>query len=214
MSQDKRRLLKILTAQPVVPVVAVESAEEGVSLAKSLAAGGIRSIEVTLRTPAALEAIRAIVAEVPDMVCGAGTILTTKQFEAAEKAGAEFIVSPGATVEILDAARGSDVPLLPGSATPSEMMAMLQEGYEVLKFFPAEQIGGAALLKSIAPVMPALKFCPTGGISPKNVRDYLDLPNVLCVGGSWLAPKDKVAAGDWSGITALAREAAALKPAA
>tara|TARA_R110002020_G_scaffold304868_1_gene520677 strand:+ start:639 stop:1283 length:645 start_codon:yes stop_codon:yes gene_type:complete len=211
MSQDTKRLLAILTAQPVVPVVAVGSAAEGVSLARALVAGGIGSIEVTLRTPSALEAIRAIKAEVPEMVCGAGTILTPKQFAEAERAGAEFIVSPGATVEILDAARGSDVPLLPGSATPSEMMAMLQEGYEVLKFFPAEQIGGAALLKSIAPVIPQIKFCPTGGVSMKNVNDYLSLPNVLCVGGSWLAPKDKVAAGDWAGITALAREAAALK---
>ncbi|NDW05463.1 bifunctional 4-hydroxy-2-oxoglutarate aldolase/2-dehydro-3-deoxy-phosphogluconate aldolase [Jiella pacifica] len=210
MSQDTKRLLAILTAQPVVPVVAVGSAAEGVSLARALVAGGIGSIEVTLRTPAALEAIRAIKAEVPEMVCGAGTILTPRQFAEAEKAGAEFIVSPGATVEILDAARGSDVPLLPGSATPSEMMAMLQEGYEILKFFPAEQIGGAALLKSIAPVIPQIKFCPTGGVSMKNVKDYLSLPNVLCVGGSWLAPKDKVAARDWAGITELAREAAGL----
>lgn len=213
MSQDSKRLLAILTAQPVVPVVAVANAAEGVALARALVAGGIGSIEVTMRTPAALEAIRAIVAEVPEMVCGAGTILTPKQFEQAEAAGAEFIVSPGATVEILDAARSSDVPLLPGSATPSEMMAMLQEGYEVLKFFPAEQVGGAAFLKSIAPVIPQLKFCPTGGISMKNVQDYLGLPNVLCVGGSWLAPKDKVAAGDWDAITALAHEAAGLKDA-
>ena len=214
MSQNSKLLIEILTAQPVVPVVAIESASEGVLLARALAAGGIRSIEVTMRTAAALDAIRAIVAEVPEMICGAGTILTPKQFVEAEKAGSKFIVSPGATVEILDAARDSDVPLLPGSATPSEMMAMLQEGYEVLKFFPAEQIGGAALLKSIAPVLPALKFCPTGGVSIKNVKDYLTLPNVLCVGGSWLAPKDKVAAGDWAGITELAREAAGLKRAA
>ncbi|MCQ0986593.1 bifunctional 4-hydroxy-2-oxoglutarate aldolase/2-dehydro-3-deoxy-phosphogluconate aldolase [Jiella marina] len=210
MAQDTKKLHQILTAQPVVPVVAVESAAAGVSLARALAAGGIRSIEVTLRTPAALEAIKAIRSEVPEAICGAGTILSPKQFEAAETAGAQFIVSPGATVEILDAARDSDIPLLPGSATPSEMMAMLQEGYEILKFFPAEQIGGAALLKSLAPVIPSLKFCPTGGISTKNVGDYLALPNVLCVGGSWLAPKDKVAAEDWAGIEALAREAAAL----
>ena len=154
----------------MVPVVAVGSAAEGVSLARALVAGGIGSIEVTLRTPAAIEAIRAIKAEVPEMVCGAGTILTPRQFADAERAGAEFIVSPGATVEILDAARDSDVPLLPGSATPSEMMAMLQEGYEILKFFPAEQIGGAALLKSLAPVIPQLKFCPTGGVSTHVVN--------------------------------------------
>ena len=211
MSQNVKRLVDLLTAQPVVPVVAVETAADGVSLARALVANGVNAIEVTLRTPAALDAIRAIVGEVPKAVCGAGTILNAKQFDQAAAAGAKFIVSPGATVEILDAARSSSVPLLPGSATPSEMMAMLEEGYEVLKFFPAEQIGGAGFLKSIAPVMPKLKFCPTGGISTKNVGDYLALPNVLCVGGSWLTPKDLVASGDWDAIGRLAAETAALR---
>ena len=211
MAQNSKRLLDILTAQPVVPVVAVASAAQGVELARALAAGGLKAIEVTLRTPAALDAIRAIAAEVPDCVVGAGTILEPKHYDQAEKAGAKFIVSPGATMEVLDAARSSQVPLLPGSATASEMMAMLEEGYEVLKFFPAEQIGGAGFLKSVAPVFPSLRFCPTGGVSMKNVTDYLALPNVVCVGGSWVAPKAELEAGDWAAITALAREAAALR---
>ncbi|MEX6508382.1 bifunctional 4-hydroxy-2-oxoglutarate aldolase/2-dehydro-3-deoxy-phosphogluconate aldolase [Jiella sp. M17.18] len=211
MAQNKTRLLEILKGQPVVPVVAVETAEEGVQLARALAAGGLRSIEVTLRTPAALEAIAAICDEVPEAICGAGTILTPKQFEAVERIGVQYVVSPGATMELLDAAKDSDVPFLPGAATPSEMMAMMQEGYEVLKFFPAEQVGGAKLLKSIAPVFPALRFCPTGGISMDNVGSYFALPNVVCVGGSWVAPKDMVASGDWAGITQLAKEASALQ---
>jgi len=211
MAQNSKRLLEMLSAQPVVPVVAVESAAEGVALARALAAGGLKAIEVTLRTPAALEAIMAIASEVPETLCGAGTVLTPRQFDRATKAGAQFIVSPGATMELLDAARSSEAPMLPGSATPSELMAMLEEGYEVLKFFPAEQIGGAAFLKSISPVFPSLRFCPTGGISMKNVRDYLALPNVVCVGGSWVAPKAAVEAKDWDAITALAREAVALR---
>jgi len=211
MAQKTKHLLHILTAQPVIPVVAVDSAAEGVKLARALAAGGLKAVEVTLRTPAALDAIRAISSEVPETACGAGTILEPKQFDRAANAGAKFIVSPGATVELLDAARSSDVPLLPGSATASELMAMLEEGYEVLKFFPAEQIGGAAFLRSIAPVFPALRFCPTGGVSMSNVRDYLSLPNVICVGGSWVAPKAAVAAGDWAEITRLAREAVTLR---
>ncbi|NDV85921.1 bifunctional 4-hydroxy-2-oxoglutarate aldolase/2-dehydro-3-deoxy-phosphogluconate aldolase [Aurantimonas aggregata] len=210
MAQNTKRLLEILTAQPVVPVVAVSTAAEGVDLARALVAGGIRSIEVTLRTPAALDAIRAISEAVPEAICGAGTVLTPKQLDQAEAAGAKFIVSPGATMELLDAARSSSVPMLPGSATASELMAMIEEGYEILKFFPAQQIGGAAFLRSIAPVFPSLRFCPTGGISIDNVRDYLSLPNVICVGGSWLAPKAAVAAGDWDTVTRLAREAAAL----
>ncbi|HEX2019724.1 MAG TPA: bifunctional 4-hydroxy-2-oxoglutarate aldolase/2-dehydro-3-deoxy-phosphogluconate aldolase [Aurantimonas sp.] len=210
MAQNTKRLLEILTVQPVVPVVAVATAAEGVALARALVAGGIRSIEVTLRTPAALDAIRAIAETVPEAICGAGTVLTPRQLDQAEAAGAKFLVSPGATMELLDAARSSKLPLLPGSATASEMMAMIEEGYEILKFFPAQQIGGAAFLRSVAPVFPSLRFCPTGGISTDNVRDYLALPNVVCVGGSWLAPKAAVAGGDWESVTRLAREAAAL----
>lgn len=211
MPQDKQALLRVLEAQPVMPVVAVSSVAEAVALSRALAAGGLKAIEITLRTPAALEAIKAVVAEVPEIVCGAGTILSPRQFDEAEAAGAKFIVSPGATMEVLDAAKGSPAPLLPGAATPSELMAMLEEGYEVLKFFPAEQLGGAAYLKALAPVFQAVTFCPTGGISMSNVRDYLSLPNVVCVGGSWVAPKDAIAAGRFEEVTRLAAEAAVLK---
>ncbi|WP_373289057.1 bifunctional 4-hydroxy-2-oxoglutarate aldolase/2-dehydro-3-deoxy-phosphogluconate aldolase [Aureimonas endophytica] len=210
MPQDKQTLLGILKAQPVMPVVAVNSAAEAVDLSRALASGGLKAIEITLRTPAALDAIRAVAADVPEIVCGAGTILTPKQFDEAEAAGAKFIVSPGATMEVLDAAKGSPAPLLPGAATPSELMAMIEEGYEVLKFFPAEQLGGVPYLKALAPVFQAISFCPTGGVSMANVRDYLALPNVVCVGGSWVAPKDVVTAGRFDEITRLAAEAAAL----
>ncbi|MDY8110418.1 2-dehydro-3-deoxy-phosphogluconate aldolase [Fulvimarina sp. 2208YS6-2-32] len=208
--QNIDRLLPILTGQPVIPVVAVDTADEGVNLARALAAGGLRAIEVTMRTPAALDAIAAIVADVPDAICGAGTILNPDHYKAAVKAGSKFIVSPGATVELLDTARDSEIPFLPGSATPSELLAMMQEGYEILKFFPAEQSGGLAYLKALAPVLQGLKFCPTGGVSPDNAKDYLALPNVICVGGSWVAPKALIKAGRWDEITALAANAAGM----
>ncbi len=211
MAQNGQALLEVLRAQPVMPVVAVQSASEAVNLSRALVAGGLRAIEITLRTPAALEAIRAVVAEVPEIRCGAGTVLTPKQFDEAESAGAAFVVSPGATMEVLDAAKGSPAPLLPGAATPSELMAMIEEGYEVLKFFPAEQLGGVAYLKALAPVFPSIAFCPTGGVSPGNVRDYLGLPNVVCVGGSWIAPQGAVAAGRFDEVTRLAADAAALR---
>lgn len=211
MTQKKEALEEILRLQPVMPVVAVGSAREGVELARALAAGGLPAIEVTLRTPAALDAIRAISAEVPEAVCGAGTILRPEHFEAAAEAGARFIVSPGTTHEVLDVAKTSDVPLLPGAATPSELMAMIEEGYEILKFFPAEQLGGVPYLKALAPVFPGIRFCPTGGVSTANVNEYLALPNVVCVGGSWVAPKDKVESGDFAAVTDLARAARALR---
>ncbi|WP_182085012.1 bifunctional 4-hydroxy-2-oxoglutarate aldolase/2-dehydro-3-deoxy-phosphogluconate aldolase [Aureimonas sp. ME7] len=210
MTQKTHALLEILTGQPVMPVVAVQSAAEGVELARALSAGGLPGIEVTLRTPAALDAIRAISAEVPEALCGAGTILTPRQFDEAVDAGARFIVSPGTTHEVLDVAKTADVPLLPGAATPSELMAMIEEGYEILKFFPAEQLGGIPYLKALAPVFQTVRFCPTGGVSPKNVSEYLALPNVICVGGSWVAPKEFLAERRFDEITALAREAASL----
>lgn len=210
MTQKVSILNEILTGQPVMPVVAVDSAAQAVSLARALAAGGLPGIEITLRTPAALDAIRAVTAEVPEALCGAGTILGPRQFEDAARAGARFIVSPGATVEVLDAAKDSDVPLLPGAATPSELMAMVEGGYELLKFFPAEQLGGVSYLKALAPVFRSVRFCPTGGVSPANVREYLALPNVVCVGGSWVAPADAVRAGDFAAVTRLARDAAGL----
>jgi len=211
MGEKTEKLLSILKLQPVVPVLIVEDAASAVPLARALVAGGLKAIEITMRTPAALDAVRAVAAEVEGAAVGAGTILNAAHFEAAVAAGSTFIVSPGTTQELLDAARHSDVPLLPGAATASEVMALREEGYKVLKFFPAEQAGGAAYLKSLSSPLAGTFFCPTGGISLKNARDYLSLPNVVCVGGSWVAPKELVAAGDWAGITRLAAEAAALK---
>ena len=198
MGEKTEKLLSILKLQPVVPVLIVEDAASAVPLARALVAGGLKAIEITMRTPAALDAVRAVAAEVEGAAVGAGTILNAAHF-------------PGTTQELLDAARHSDVPLLPGAATASEVMALREEGYKVLKFFPAEQAGGAAYLKSLSSPLAGTFFCPTGGISLKNARDYLSLPNVVCVGGSWVAPKELVAAGDWAGITRLAAEAAALK---
>ena len=179
-------------------------------LARALARGGLPVIEITMRTPDALEAIRRAASEVPEAVVGAGTILNAAQFEQAAEAGSKFIVSPGATREVFAAARDSAVPLLPGAITPSEMMAALEEGLDFLKFFPAEQAGGAAFLKSLASPFAGLRFCPTGGVTAKNAADYLSLPNVICVGGSWVAPDDAVKSGDWALIEKLARDAAAL----
>lgn len=211
MASKSQTLLSILRLQPVVPVLVIEDAATAVPLARALVAGGLKAIEITLRTPAALDAIRAVADEVEGAVAGAGTILDAGQFEDAEKAGARFIVSPGTTQELFDAARGSDVPLLPGAVTASEVMALREEGYSVLKFFPAEQAGGAAYLKALSSPLAGIQFCPTGGISTKNAMDYLSLPNVVCVGGSWVAPKEMVSAGDWSGITELAAAATRLK---
>ena len=211
MTDKTAKLLSTLKLQPVVPVLIVEDAKSAVPLARALVAGGLKAIEITLRTPAALEAIRAVADEVEGAVAGAGTILDAKQYEEAVKAGSQFIVSPGTTRDLLKAAADSDIPLLPGAATASEVMSLRAEGYTVLKFFPAEQAGGAAYLKSLSSPLAGISFCPTGGISLKNAMDYLSLPNVVCVGGSWVAPKDLVAAGDWDGITKLAAEAFRLR---
>ncbi|MGO8468966.1 2-dehydro-3-deoxy-phosphogluconate aldolase [Rhizobium leguminosarum] len=211
MGEKTEKLLSILKLQPVVPVLIVDDAKTAVPLARALVAGGLKAIEITMRTPAALEAVRAVAAEVEGAEVGAGTILNVAHWEAAVEAGSKFIVSPGTTQELLDAAADSDVPLLPGAATASEVMALREEGYQVLKFFPAEQAGGAAYLKALSSPLAGTLFCPTGGISLKNANDYLSLPNVICVGGSWVAPKELVAAGGWAGITKLAAEAAALK---
>ncbi|MGW9229481.1 2-dehydro-3-deoxy-phosphogluconate aldolase [Pseudorhizobium sp. NPDC055634] len=211
MTAKTENLLAILKAQPVVPVLIVDDAKSAVPLARALVAGGLKAIEITMRTPVALDAIRAVAAEVEGANVGAGTILNSRDWDAAVAAGSTFIVSPGVTRGILDAARGSDVPILPGAATASEVMTLREEGLEVMKFFPAEQAGGAAYLKALSSPLAGTLFCPTGGISLKNARDYLSLPNVVCVGGSWVAPKELVASGDWDGITRLASEAAALK---
>ena len=211
MTDKTAKLLSTLKLQPVVPVLIIDDAKSAVPLARALVAGGLKAIEITLRTPAALEAIRAVADEVEGAVAGAGTILDAKQYEEAVKAGSQFIVSPGTTRDLIKAAADSDVPLLPGAATASEVMSLRAEGYTVLKFFPAEQAGGAAYLKSLSSPLAGVSFCPTGGISLKNAMDYLSLPNVVCVGGSWVAPKDLVAAGDWAGITKLASEAFRLR---
>jgi len=168
------------------------------------------AVEITLHTAAALESIKRVAAEVPEAIVGAGTILNGRNFDEAVAAGSKFIVSPGLTPELVSAANGHDVPLLPGSVTSSEIMSALEAGYSHLKFFPAEQAGGAAYLKSCSTVFGQVKFCPTGGVSVKNANDYLSLPNVLCVGGSWVAPKDMITSGDWDGITALAKAAAGI----
>ena len=194
---------------PVIPVLVIEDAARARPLAEALVAGGLPVLEVTLRTEAALDAI-AEMARVEGGLVGAGTLLTPADVEAAQGAGARFGVSPGATPALLDAARAGDLPLLPGAATATEAMALLEKGYTVQKFFPAEASGGAKALAALASPLPRIRFCPTGGVTPGNAAEYLALPNVLCVGGSWVAPSDKVAAGDWAAITALAAEAARL----
>ena len=210
MAQNVDALVPIMTGQKVIPVIVLESADDAVPLAKALVAGGLPAIEITLRTDAALESIARVAAEVPDALVGAGTILNARNWEQAVNAGSKFIVSPGLTSELVAAAEGHDVPLLPGSVTSSEIMKAMEWGYTHLKFFPAEQAGGASYLKSCASVFGAVKFCPTGGISVNNARDYLGLGNVLCVGGSWVTPKDMVSNGNWDGIIELARAAAEL----
>ena len=210
MPQKIEALDALLAGQPVIPVVVVEDAATAVPLARALAAGGLPVIEITLRTADALEAIRAVADEVPEARVGAGTVLTARQFGEAVEAGSRFVVSPGTTAELLSTASGSEVPLLPGAVTPSEVMAAMEEGYRFLKFFPAGAAGGASYLKSLASPLSGVRFCPTGGISAEGARDYLALPNVPCVGGSWVVPGDAVSGGDWDRIAGLAREASAL----
>lgn len=200
---------KVCNLAPVVPVLVVDDAAHAMPLAQALVAGGLPALEVTLRTPAALDVIREM-AKVEGGVVGAGTLLTPADVEAAKEAGATFGVSPGATDLLLDACEANDLPLLPGIATSTEAMALLERGYTVQKFFPAEANGGAPALKAIGSPLPQIKFCPTGGVSLANANDYLSLSNTLCVGGSWVAPKALVEAEDWAAITALASEAAAL----
>jgi 2-dehydro-3-deoxyphosphogluconate aldolase/(4S)-4-hydroxy-2-oxoglutarate aldolase len=205
------RLESILRLAPVIPVVIIEDLKDAVPLARALVAGGLPVIEITLRTAAGLEAIRAISAEVPDAVVGAGTALTVAQFEKSVAAGAKFVVSPGATDMLLDAVSKAGVRLLPGIATASEAMKLIERGYEFAKFFPAAASGGAVFLSSIASPLPQLQFCPTGGITLASAPDYLKLPNVVCIGGSWMVGRAAIAAGDWAGITASAKAASALR---
>ncbi|MBT8456765.1 MAG: bifunctional 4-hydroxy-2-oxoglutarate aldolase/2-dehydro-3-deoxy-phosphogluconate aldolase [Alphaproteobacteria bacterium] len=204
-----RRSREIAELAPVIPVLVLEDARDARPLAEALVKGGLPVLEVTLRTEAALDVI-AEMAQVPGGVVGAGTLLTADDVAAAVKAGATFGVSPGATDYLLDACEAEELPLLPGSATATEAMALLERGYTMQKFFPAEAAGGAAALKAIGAPLPQISFCPTGGIDLAKAPSYLSLPNTVCVGGSWVAPKAMIAAGDWDGITALAAEAAAL----
>ncbi len=202
---------QILKVAPVVPVMVVERIEDAVPLAKALYAGGLKVLEITLRTPCALDAITAMVEALPaDAVIGAGTIITPKDLEAAIKAGSTFLVSPGTTPALIEAAKGNPIPLLAGVATPTEAMNLYVQGFTHQKFFPAEAAGGVPMLKSIGGPLPQITFCPTGGIDLAKAPSYLALPNVACVGGTWMAPKELMKAGRWDEIERLAREAASL----
>lgn len=196
---------------PVIPVLTVEGPADAVPLARTLVKGGLRALEVTLRTAGALEALAAMARDVPEAIVGAGTVLAPRQLDAAMAAGARFIVSPGATDALADAVNKAGVPYMPGVQTVSEAMAMADKGFRLLKFFPAGAAGGVEWLKSVASPLAGLRFCPTGGIAASSAASYLQLSNVACVGGSWVAPKAAIEAGDWAGIERLAAAAVALK---
>jgi len=201
----------VLDLAPVVPVVVVEELADAVPLARALVAGGLPAIEITLRTPVALDAIRAVADAVPDAVVGAGTLISPAQVSDVVAAGARFLVSPGWTDVLLESMRASGVPFLPGVSTASEVIALLERGVREMKFFPAEAAGGTAYLKSLSGPLPQARFCPTGGIGPANAPEYLALPNVGCVGGSWMLPADAIAARDWDRVETLARQASTLR---
>ena len=211
MSAAELPLRALLRRAPVIPVYTPADAAEAVQVARALQRGGLPVVEVTLRTPAALDAIRAIAAEVPDMVVAAGTVLDAAQLAAARQAGARFAVSPGATPRLLAAARDDGLALLPGVATASELMAALEAGLDTFKFFPAVPAGGVAMLQALGGPFPQARFCPTGGITPASAPDFLAQPNVLCIGGSWLTPRGLLAQNDWPAIEHLARATAALR---
>jgi 2-dehydro-3-deoxyphosphogluconate aldolase / (4S)-4-hydroxy-2-oxoglutarate aldolase len=202
---------ELLDLCPVVPVVVLRDADDAVPVARALVAGGLPVIEVTMRTPAALEAVKRIAAEVPDAVVGAGTVVTPAQAAEAAGAGARFLVSPGCTGRLREAMTGTGLPFLAGVSSASEAMALLEHGVTAMKFFPAKAAGGPAYLKALAGPLPQVRFCPTGGITPEDAGEYLALPNVGCVGGTWLTPDDAVRAGNWGRIETLARKAAALR---
>ena len=204
------KIRDVLALAPVIPVLTVEKVAHAAPLAKALCAGGLKVLEITLRTDAALDVIAAMRMAVPDAVVGAGTLVRPQDFRRADAAGAQFAVTPGLTPELADAARNVGFPLLPGIATPSEILQALHFGYDTLKFFPAQQAGGIPMLLAFAGPFANVAFCPTGGISRLSAPAFLELPNVLCVGGSWVAPQALVEKGDWAGIEALARDAAGL----
>ncbi len=203
--------LQVMQDAPVIPVLVFNEVNEAVPVARALVAGGIRMLEVTLRTPVALECMKRIAAEVSGAVVGAGTVRTPTDMKAAKAAGARFAVSPGFTPELGQASKDEGLALLPGVATGSELMLAMQSGFTAMKFFPAIQAGGVPMLKAFAGPFFDIVFCPTGGINAANAQEFLSLPNVACVGGSWLVPPEAVTKQDWSAITNLARQAAALK---
>ncbi|MGN8535975.1 bifunctional 4-hydroxy-2-oxoglutarate aldolase/2-dehydro-3-deoxy-phosphogluconate aldolase [Helicobacter pylori] len=207
--QDK--IIEILQISPIVPVVVIEDIKDAVPLAQSLIEGGIQIIEVTLRSSCALEAIELIAKNVPKMRVGAGTILNPAQLEQAQNRGAEFLISPGLTIKLLEYAKKKDMPLIPGVSSSSEVMQALELGYSALKFFPAEYCGGVKLLNAFNGPFKGVKFCPTGGISADNMRSYLNLENVLCVGGSWLTPKNLIQNKEWDKITEICKRSLALR---
>lgn len=209
-TMERPGALDVMRDAPVIPVIVLDEVAHAVPLARALVAGGIRMLEVTLRTPAALACMEAIAAEVPEAVVGAGTVRSAADARAAANAGARFAVSPGYTRSVGQACREQGLALLPGVATAGEIMAAQEDGYQALKFFPAMQAGGAPLLKAWHGPFPDVRFCPTGGVNTANAVELLALPNVVCVGGSWLTPVESVRAGDWARITQLARDAAGL----
>ena len=208
---NRLNVLNVMRVGPVIPVLVIEDLAQAVPLAQALVAGGVRVLEVTLRTPVALAAIRAMADEVPEAIVGVGTLTRPEDFTEARDAGACFGVSPGLTPALIAAARQSGLPLLPGVMTPSDVIAARQAGFEQLKLFPARQAGGMGMLQALAGPFPDVTFCPTGGITAETAPEFLALPNVGCVGGSWLTPKAALLAGDWGRITELAREANGLK---
>ena len=209
MNNWKTTAEKILTTGPIVPVIVINELSQAVPLAKALVSGGVKVLEVTLRTECAIEAIRLIAKEVPDAIVGAGTVTNPQQLKAVTDAGAQFAISPGLTENLLQAACKGSIPLIPGISTVSELMLGMDYGLKEFKFFPAEANGGVNALKAISGPFAHIRFCPTGGISPANYRNYLALDNVLCIGGSWIVPADALAQGDYDRITQLAKDAVA-----
>ncbi|WP_142417067.1 bifunctional 4-hydroxy-2-oxoglutarate aldolase/2-dehydro-3-deoxy-phosphogluconate aldolase [Bartonella massiliensis] len=210
MCQKREKLLLYLQRQTIIPVLLIDNLQNAVPLARALVKGGLTTIEITLRTPHALKAIQAITQEVPEAIVGAGTILNTTHYEQAEKAGAKFIVSPGLSNELINCAKNSETPLLPGAMTPSELMQALDKGYSYLKFFPAKAAGGFDFIQALTSPFSEIFFCPTGGITQKSATQWLQLPNVFCVGGSWVAPQQLISTKDWDSISALAYTASQL----
>ncbi|WP_273720928.1 MULTISPECIES: bifunctional 4-hydroxy-2-oxoglutarate aldolase/2-dehydro-3-deoxy-phosphogluconate aldolase [unclassified Bartonella] len=210
MCQKIDALLSLLQQQTVIPILQIDDLQSAIPLAHALVKGGLKTIEVTLRTPNACDAIKAIIQEVPQAIVGAGTILNPQNYEQAERTGAKFIVSPGFSNQLIDCANNSEIPLLPGVMTPSELMQARDKGYSYLKFFPAKAAGGIAFIQALASPFSDIHFCPTGGITQKNAKQWLQLSNIFCVGGSWIAPKQLIAARDWNAISALAHAATQL----